>query len=74
MIDLRVVSESSLPDPLVVSLTEMLRDLVREGAALGLEKMAVAPSFARQGLGRRLLRHLTEHARAAKVEQLTLDF
>lgn len=129
MIDLRVVSESSLPDPLVLSLTEMLGELVREGAALGwtkpptlsavteligtltadpvgescvviaqtshqvaafgywrryrrpthkphadLEKMAVAPSFAGQGLGRRLLRQLTGQARAARVEQLTLDF
>lgn len=129
MIDLRVVKESSLPVPLVASLTDMLGELVLRGAALGwtkpptlsevteligtlaagpagesclvvaetghqvaafgywrryqrpthrphadLEKGAVAPSFAGEGLGRRLLRELIEQARLAGVEQLTLDF
>lgn len=129
MIELRVVGESSLPDPLIVSLTDMLGDLVCKGAALGwtkpptlpevtelvgalatdpesescvvvaetenqvaafgywrryqrptyrphadLEKLAVAPSFAGEGLGRHLLRQLVEQAQVAGIEQLTLDF
>lgn len=39
-----------------------------------LEKLAVDPSYAGAGLGRRLLRTLIEQARLAGVEQLTLDF
>lgn len=129
MIELRIVGESSLPGPLLVSLTNMLGELVRTGAALGwttpptlpevteliealatdpdsescvvlaetksqvaafgywrryhrptyrphadLEKLAVAPSFAGRGLGRRVLRQLIEQARVIGIEQLTLDF
>lgn len=38
MIELQVVDESSLPDSLLVSLTDMLGELVRKGAALGWTK------------------------------------
>lgn len=39
-----------------------------------LEKMAVRRSYAGRGLGRRLLQLLIAQARAAGIEQLTLDF
>ncbi|WP_258341245.1 GNAT family N-acetyltransferase [Saccharopolyspora gregorii] len=39
-----------------------------------LEKLAVAPSASRRGIGRAVLRALVASARAAGVEQLTLDF
>ncbi len=38
-----------------------------------LEKLAVAAEFSGRGVGRRLLRVLIERARAAGIEQLTLD-
>lgn len=38
-----------------------------------LEKLAVGPRFGGQGLGRALLRELIAGARAAGIEQLTLD-
>ncbi|MEU6132901.1 GNAT family N-acetyltransferase [Saccharopolyspora sp. NPDC047091] len=39
-----------------------------------LEKLAVSPAAGGRGIGRALLRALVESARAAGVEQLTLDF
>ncbi|NNG39606.1 GNAT family N-acetyltransferase [Flexivirga sp. ID2601S] len=39
-----------------------------------LEKLAVAAEFSGRGVGRLLLRALIERARAAGIEQLTLDF
>ncbi|WP_202912076.1 GNAT family N-acetyltransferase [Nesterenkonia muleiensis] len=129
MAELRMVTAASLTEPFIVSLTQMLGDLVREGAALGwteppsfsevadmvenlaaapvgetcaviaeeelevagfgywrryqrpthrphadLEKLAVRPTSAGSGLGRRLLHHLIDQARTVGIEQLTLDF
>lgn len=39
-----------------------------------LEKLAVSPDFPRLGIGRRLVQDLAARARAAGIEQLTLDF